>query len=300
MEPKIAAKYRITRKIAEGSNRSIYLGSNTQTNEEVAIILEHQQKESNIFFESRIYRVLQEGMGIPKLLWSGNESGFNVIVLELLGPNLKHLLAYCRHTFSLKTVLLLAEQLISRIEFMHSYYYLHRNVSPKNFLIGIGKKAQVIHMLGFDLSKKYIEKYNQHIAYKEGKKVIGSAKFGSLNSLYGIEQSRRDDLEALGYMLVYFIKGRLPWQGLKADRKEEKYKSVFQMKRSLRLENLCEGIPGEFQIYLNYCRGLRFEEKPDYSYLRRIFKELMVRENLGNDMVFDWCLPKKEMIKDRK
>lgn len=292
MEPRIANKYKITRKIGEASFGSIYLGQSTTSNEELAILLESSKKESKLLYESRIYRSLQEGSGIPKLHWSGTEGDYNILVLELLGPSLGTLLKYCRSTFSLKTVLILAEQMISRIEFMHAHYYIHRDIKPENFLIGIGKKSTILHLIDFGLTKKFVEKYNHHIQYKEGKKLVGTARYVSVNTLNGAEQSRRDDIEALGYVLVYLLKGSLPWQGLPGATKEEKYKSILKKKIITSLEEVCLGLPSEFMIFINYSKTLRFEEKPDYSYLRRLFKELMQRENLVNDGLYDWVLPR--------
>ncbi|OMJ72997.1 hypothetical protein SteCoe_28424 [Stentor coeruleus] len=293
MEIKIANKFKISRKIASGPFWNVYLGV-SQNGEEVCIILEEMRKESKIQTESRIYRTLQEGTGIPKLHWVGQESDFNIMVLELVGPSLETLLKYCKGIFSMKTVLMLADQLLSRIEFMHSYYFIHRDIKPQNFVVGIGKKANTIYLVDFSLSKKYIEKYNQHIQYREGKRFVGTARYASLHTHFGIEQSRRDDLESLGYVLVYFLTGRLPWQGLPGKNKEEKYENILNSKYNTRLEDLCQGIPSEFNVFLNYCRNLRFDEKPDYNYLRRICKDLFLREGYAYDNSFDWYLPRSK------
>lgn len=299
MEPKIANKYKICRKIGQGSFGDIYLGIAINTGEEVAIMLEPIKSDSKLISEGRIYRVLQEGSGIPKLYYNGSEADFNILVLELLGPSLSTLKNYCRQSFSLKTVIMLAEQMINRVEFMHSHYYLHRDIKPENFFIGIGKKANIIHLVEFGLSKKFVEKYNRHIPLKEGKKLVGTVRYVSINTHVGLEQSRRDDLESLGYVFVYLLKGKLPWQSLPGSTKEEKYRNILKKKATTALEELCLGLPSEFIIYLNYCRTLRFEEKPDYSYLRRLFKELSTRENIINDSLFDWVLPRSGHVKVR-
>jgi hypothetical protein len=165
-------------------------------------------------------------------------------------------------------------------------------VKPDNFLIGIGKKASTLYLVDFVLTKKFVEKYNQHIQRKEGKKVVGTARYVSYNTLNGIEQSRRDDIEALGYVLVYLLKGQLPWQGLPGATKEEKYRNIMKKKLTTPLNELCLGLPSEFQIFINYSKTLQFEEKPDYSYLKRLFKELLQREGMTNDSLFDWVLPR--------
>ena len=292
MEVKIGGKYKITRKIGEDSFSQLFLGLNTQNGEEIAIKLEAAQKTSQLQWEIKVLRIVQEGTGIPKLLWHSTESEFNILVMELLGPSLETLLNYCKHTFTLKTVLMLADQIISRVEFMHSYSYVHRDIKPENFAVGIGKKANIVFLTGFGYGKKYLERYNVHIPYREGKNLTGTARYVSLNTHLGIEQSRRDDLESIGYMMVYWLKGNLPWQGLPGTNKQEKYRNILDKKASMTIEEICSDLPNEFGIYLNYCRSLRFEEKPDYSFLRRIFRELLARENLNNDLLFDWYLPR--------
>merc|ERR1712061_912772 len=118
----------------------------------------------------------------------------------------------------------------------------------------------------------------------------GTARYASVNTHLGIEQSRRDDLEAIGYVLMYFNRGSLPWQGLKANSKKERYEKIMEKKMSTPVEVLCKHFPCEFVTYLNYCRNLRFEDRPDYAYLRRLMKDLFFRENFQYDFMFDWTL----------
>merc|ERR1711881_492080 len=133
-------------------------------------------------------------------------------------------------------------------------------------------------------------KTHQHIPYRENKNLTGTARYASVNTHLGIEQSRRDDLEAIGYVLMYFSRGSLPWQGLKANSKKEKYEKIMEKKMSTPVEVLCERFPCEFVTYLNYCRSLRFEDRPDYAYLRRLLKDLFFRESYQYDAVFDWTI----------
>lgn len=286
----IAGKYRVGSKIGNGSFGDIFLGTNITTNEEIAIKLEKvRSNHPQLLYESKLYRLLQGGIGIPCIHWYGIEGEFNIMILDLLGPSLEDLLKICNRKLSLKTVLILADQMISRIEYIHSKNFLHRDIKPDNFLIGLGKKASTVFVIDFGLAKRYRDaKTQQHIPYREGKNLTGTARYTSIFTHMGIEQSRRDDLEGLGYVLLYLLKGSLPWQGLAAHTKKEKYDKIMQAKINTSLEELCLDVPREFLEFLNYAKSLRFEDRPDYSYLKRLFKELFAKEDFQLDYVFDW------------
>ncbi|KAI7740346.1 hypothetical protein M8C21_009419 [Ambrosia artemisiifolia] len=269
MEPRVGNKFRLGRKIGSGSFGEIYLGTNVQTNEEVAIKLENvKTKHPQLLYESKLYRILQGGTGVPNVRWFGVEGDYNVLVMDLLGPSLEDLFNFCSRKLSLKTVLMLADQMINRIEFVHCKSFLHRDIKPDNFLMGLGRRAN------------------------QNKNLTGTARYASMNTHLGIEQSRRDDLESLGFVLMYFLRGSLPWQGLKAGNKKQKYEKISEKKVSTSIEALCRGYPTEFASYFHYCRSLRFEDKPDYAYLKRIFRDLFIREGFQFDYVFDWTILK--------
>ncbi|KAL2309219.1 hypothetical protein Nmel_005404 [Mimus melanotis] len=271
-----------------------YAGANIATGEEVAIKLECvKTKHPQLHIESKFYKMMQGGVGIPSIKWCGAEGDYNVMVMELLGPSLEDLFNFCSRKFSLKTVLLLADQMISRIEYIHSKNFIHRDVKPDNFLMGLGKKGNLVYIIDFGLAKKYRDaRTHQHIPYRENKNLTGTARYASINTHLGIEQSRRDDLESLGYVLMYFNLGSLPWQGLKAATKRQKYERISEKKMSTPIEVLCKGYPSEFSTYLNFCRSLRFDDKPDYSYLRQLFRNLFHRQGFSYDYVFDWNMLK--------
>ncbi|XP_027333476.1 casein kinase 1-like protein 1 isoform X2 [Abrus precatorius] len=294
MEPRVGNKFRLGRKIGSGSFGEIYLGTNIQTNEEVAIKLENvKTKHPQLLYESKLYRILQGGTGIPNVRWFGVEGDYNVLVMDLLGPSLEDLFNFCSRKLSLKTVLMLADQMINRVEFIHSKSFLHRDIKPDNFLMGLGRRANQVYAIDFGLAKKYRDSStHQHIPYRENKNLTGTARYASMNTHLGIEQSRRDDLESLGYVLMYFLRGSLPWQGLKAGTKKQKYEKISEKKVSTSIEALCRGYPSEFASYFHYCRSLRFDDKPDYAYLKRIFRDLFIREGFQFDYVFDWTILK--------
>jgi serine/threonine protein kinase len=237
--------------------------------------------------------MMQGGVGIPLIKWCGAEGDYNVLVMDLLGPSLEDLFNFCSRKFSLKTVLLLADQMVSRIDFIHSKNFIHRDIKPDNFLMGLGRKGNLVYIIDFGLAKKYRDaRTHQHIPYRENKNLTGTARYASINTHLGIEQSRRDDMESLGYVLMYFNRGSLPWQGLKAATKRQKYERISEKKMSTPIEELCKGFPAEFTTYLSYCRSLRFDDKPDYSYLRQLFRNLFHRQGFTYDYVFDWNMLK--------
>eukprot|EP00754_Rhynchopus_humris_P047375 Rhum_TRINITY_DN6963_c0_g2::Rhum_TRINITY_DN6963_c0_g2_i1::g.21370::m.21370/K02218/CSNK1, CKI; casein kinase 1 len=295
MDLRVGSKYRVGRRIGGGSFGEIYQGTHIQTLEPVAIKLEPvKTRHPQLLYESRLYKLLHQGgavPGIPQVRWYGVDGDFNVMVVDLLGPSLEDCFNYCGRILSNKTVLMLADQMIARVEFLHNRNFLHRDIKPDNFLMGLSKKAHHVYMIDFGLAKKYRDpKTHQHIPYKDGKNLTGTARYASINTHTGIEQSRRDDLEAVGYIIMYFLRGQLPWQGLKAHTKKQKYDRIAEKKMQTSIAQLCSGFPQEYANYLNYVRSLRFDDKPDYPVLRQRFRDLLAKEGKECDYVFDWTI----------
>ena len=184
-------------------------------------------------------------------------------------------------------------QILDRLEFIHNKNIIHRDIKPDNFVIGLENKSHIIYVLDFGLSKKFrSSRTHQHIKYTVNKKLTGTARYASINALKGCEQSRRDDLEAIGYVLMYFLRGSLPWQGLQIQKGEDRYKKILQKKKATTAEELCKGFPKEFVDYINYTRNLEFEADPDYKYLRNLLVTVLEKENSKFDFWYDWVTEK--------
>ena len=289
---RIGSKYRMKKRIGGGSFGEIYSGENIQTHEEVAIKLESvQTRPPQLLYEAKIYRILSGGVGIPNIKWHGVEGDYNVMVIDLLGKSLEELFIYCQRKFSLKTVLMIADQLLARIEYIHNKSYIHRDIKPDNFIIGTGNNANLIYAIDFGLSKKFRDpRTHQHIPYREGKNLTGTARYASINTHLGIEQSRRDDMEGIAYVLIYFLRGSLPWQGIAAENRKQKYEIISERKIATPVEVLCQGLPPEFGTFLSETRHLDFTDVPPYAQYRQMFRDLFIHEGFINDGNYDWVI----------
>jgi len=318
--------FKIGRRIGEGSFGIIYDGINTLTNQHVAIKYESKKSEApQLRDEYRTYKLLQGFTGIPNAYYFGSESMYNILVIDLLGPSLEDLFDTCNRKFSVKTVCMAAKQMLCRVQSVHEKSLVYRDIKPDNFLVGripsyvdpstsdskdvnsILKNhskehphpASQIYLIDFGMAKFYRDpKTLQHIPYKEKRSLSGTARYMSINTHLGREQSRRDDLEGLGHVLMYFLRGSLPWQGMKAATNKQKYEKIGEKKRTTSIKDLCEGFPEEFAIYMNYVRKLGFEETPDYDYLRGLFDKVLKREGYEEDNVFDWMIELEEQRKE--
>jgi len=291
----INSQFTVLKRIGSGSFGQVFEGREKDTQKSVAIKLEplgpaHQY----LLYEAKLIRSLQGVQGVPRVQWSGTEGSYNVLVMDLLGLNLGKRFAACELKFMTKDLVQVAVQLLERLEAVHEKCYIHRDIKPENFTLGLGTHQDIVYIIDFGLAKKYCDpKTMQHVPFRENKGLIGTARYASVNSHLGLEQSRRDDLEAVLYVIVFFMKGNLPWQGVVARTKPEKYSKIMEKKLNTSVEMLCKGLPQEVSACLKYVKGLRFDEQPNYLYLRNSFLKIAEREQVRIDHTFEWKLPSR-------
>nr|BAJ99038.1 predicted protein [Hordeum vulgare subsp. vulgare] len=294
------ANYKIGPKIGSGSFGRIFAATNPLTGEQVAIKIEPKNcSNPQLVHENALYKIISDknptAVGIPRIHLCTSQSDYINLVMELLGPSLEDKFNLCGRKFSLKTVLMLAKQMIARLDFIHSCGVVHRDIKPENFAVGLGKNQDIIYLIDLGLSRVFM-KDGRHIDLVYGKKLIGTARYASINAHKGITQSRRDDLESIGYVWIYFLKGRLPWQGLQTNEKSQRYDLIKEKKIETPVSDLCEGLPIEFAEYLTYVKSLKFEEEPNYEKLYALFEKLFEKEGFVEDFDYDWKSIKTEPV----
>ena len=290
-------------KLGSGAFGEIYKGKNITLNMDIAIKCEsiknnHHQR---LKYEAGVLKYLNCGqypppLGIPALYDFIPSQNYNYMIMELLGPSLEDLFDLCGRKFSLKTILSLGDQMLCRIEFIHSIHLIHRDIKPDNFLMGLYNKKSIVYICDFGLCKKFRDQNGKHIPFKDGRSLTGTARYASIYSHFGYELSRRDDLESLAYSLIYFSRGSLPWMGIKAKNKNEKYNKIFEKKLNSSITLLCDKLPKEFIDFIHYIKDLAFEDKPDYQYLKSLLGKIYDKYKFNYDITFDFTeiLIKKE------
>ena len=287
-------KFKPTKHIGQGSFSYIYEGQNIITGERVAIKLEEKRKNEPELLKSEacyLY-LLRNEPGIVKIISFGVSNKFNVLVEPLLGKTLYALFLENKKNFTLKDICLIAIQCLNRLESVHSKGIIHCDIKPENFVIGL-KDKRLIYLLDFNLSKKYrSDRTKNHIQFSITKTMTGTARYASINALSGLQLSRRDDLESLSYIILYFLTKKLPWQGIEAKTLAKRYKKIYNKKVELEKWEKFHQIPIEIQDFIRYCRSLKFTQDPNYKRLRNYFYDLMKKENIEEDGNFSWIIDK--------
>lgn len=278
--PIVAGRFKIGRKLGEGSFGEVYSGTDLKTGFKLAIKLSKIDREDNLAKEGKFYQYMEKNglcgnnLGIGDLYWCGRESGYYFLIMERLGTSYSELIEKSSSdNLDLVTVLKLGIEGVQILERLHRVGVLHRDMKPDNFLVS--QDRQKINLIDFGLAKFYVDPNGNHLPITYDHKLVGTARYVSRNVHRGLAQSRRDDLESFGYVLIYLVKGNLPWQGVKAKDKIERNKKIGEIKQSMSLGKLCNGLPGCFYHYLSNCFELDYDEIPDYQFLANLFKNAL-------------------------
>jgi len=280
-------KYRCIQKIGKGSFGFVYKAE--YDNKYYALKFENNSHGNNLLEHESSIMLYLKGPNIPYIKTYGTSGAFNILVMQLLGKNLQSLLIEMGGTLSIKTVCILAYQMISILERIHNKNIIHRDIKPENFLMGLDNNSKFLYLSDFGLSKSYNQNSTTHYTpNKEGKKLTGTPRYASINAMRCLEQSPRDDLESIGYILVYLLKGELPWQNIIAKNKTEKIKKLLVKKIEICSSDLCLGLPNKIEKYIDYCRNLEFEDVPDYQMLKNLFIQILQQNKQEFDYIYDW------------
>lgn len=288
-------KYKPIEQISKGNYSLIYSGINIETNESVAIKLESRNiKEENQLLPNEIFYLykLRHSPGIVRIITTGRTKKYNILIEPLLGSTLYSLYLDHNKNFTLKDICLISIQCITRLESVHNKGIIHCDIKPENFSIGL-KDKRIIYLIDFGLSKKYrSDRTKRHIQFNITKTMCGTARYASMNALSGLQLSRRDDLESLSYMILYFLLKKLPWQGITAKNLEKRYKKIYDKKAELEKWDKFKELPTQIQNFVKYCRSLGFSQDPDYKLMKSYFYDLMNINNFFDDKNFSWILDK--------
>jgi len=291
-------KYFVRDKIGSGSFGQLYSAVNKETNSLVAVKIEKRNPNASLTLqkEAKVLTELKGEQGFSSVAHFGKTPSINYLVMDLYGNDLEKLRKNASHGLSLKTVLMLAEQMLCMIETLHNKGFVHRDIKPENFCMSKDVKEE-LRFIDFGLTRSFYDDAGKHIKCVEKKGLIGTARYASIHSHLGLEQSRRDDLESIGYVLIYLLKGKLPWQKINAFTRIEKYEKIAEKKMEIAMSKLCHGLPGEFATYMSYVKGLDFEQTPDYKYLKGLFKAIFTRNSYEFDYVYNWInLKQREVL----
>jgi serine/threonine protein kinase len=275
--------HRIKSHLGSGGFANVFKGENVMTSQDVAIKIETESSNpSSILTESSVYERVTGAPGFPTFHNCGIAHGRRYLVLDLLGNSIGHLFRNHRHHFSLKTTLMLIDQMLARVEYLHHNGYLHCDLKPSNFLMGINSRSNTLYLIDFGLASPI-----GHAEAGRRRHFSGTPCYASINVQSGREPAPRDDLESLGYVFIHLATGSLPWLQLDIQ-KSLSFAAVMDMKKSCPISQLCHGLPPAFAIYMEDVRALGFADQPDYGGYRQLFRELFCERGFVYDYRYDW------------
>jgi serine/threonine protein kinase len=271
----IANKYLILEKITGGSFGTIVKGKNVRTNEFVAIKMELKTAEQNsLKNEARVYNYLGKQNGFPQLKWFGTNDTYTYLVINLLGSSLTQCIKKYTN-LSLKTTIKMGIQIIELIRCLHDKLMVHRDIKADNFLFGLDKCTNKLHLIDLGFCKRY-DYDGKHMTETRINTLVGTANFVSLNVHKGVEPSRRDDIESCLYVILYMLTGKLEWFDFKTNRQ------IYESKRDI------ISVPPFIKSLLTYVRELKFDEHPNYDHIINILDLEFTINLFVDDNKYEW------------
>ena len=281
-------KYEIKNKIGKTSSIQIYEGLCLSNQTPVIIKMESRSNVESYLELEALNLYLFKDLGIPKIITTGKTKTSIILIEEKLGPSLYHLFIENKRKFSLNEICCIGIQCIERLKGIHSKNYVHRNIKPENFKIGL-KDPHVIYLQNFYLCEKFKSSTtNKHVKLSLSNKIVGTERYGSVDALRGLRQGRKDDLESLCYMLIYFFLGKLPWQDIKAESDREKYKKLLNEKKKFNIDNYKDIISKEFRTIFKLIKNLKFDEQPKYNLYIRLLQKIREENQCFDQNDFFW------------
>ncbi|PYI11458.1 double-time [Aspergillus sclerotiicarbonarius CBS 121057] len=289
----VAGRFQLVAYLADGGQGEVYEAIDLRTNQQVALKIAPSDKAADLAIENDFYDKLQRRRGtgmLSALFFSDGLDDYAVLALPLLGPNLYDLFQYCDGSFSLKTVLLIADQVLLRLRFLHSQNIIHRDIKPGNLIMGRGIDGNTIYLADYGLAGEKVQAPGNPLHYgnHREKSVVGTIEYASNGAHMFQCQTYRDDLESFGYLMVEFLTGGLPWNGVRSSPDRSRAEKIGEIKETITLDELCEDVPNVFKEYFKHLQKLRYNERPDYAWLRKLFSSEFKRRGYKYDHVYDW------------
>lgn len=284
--PYAGEKVEILDKIGSGSHGDVFMGIYANSNIRVAIKMESLNAKSQLLIREReIYKELEGAAGVPKIHFLCEYKAKRALVMDLLGKSLLHLFKTCG-TLSLKMVTLLGIKLLCNLEELHNRGVIHKDLKPGNVVFGVDGDENDVYLVDFGVSSMYMLG-GRHIPFEQNRRIAGTPTFMSISQQLGHQVSRRDDLESLGYLMLFMLNGSLPWKHVSGSGKD-RFQNILTVKQETTVDEMCEGLPHQYTEYFNYAFELAFQEEPNYDYLRGLFVQVLHERSWSKDSKFDW------------